>query len=154
MTKKAEFNADEWAAVVEGPVLAGMRVITADRGGTIRESIAMGKVYAEARKQQGQSELLDELAASPPAIDQGKASQAGGDVKAYATERLGQAVKVVADKASAEELEAYKRFTVAVAQAAAAAHKEGGFMGVGGTLVSEAEQTAIDEIQATLESSP
>lgn len=42
MTKKADFNADEWAKVVEGPLLAGMQVITADRGGTIRESMAMG----------------------------------------------------------------------------------------------------------------
>ena len=69
MTKKADFNADEWAKVVEGPLLAGMQVITADRGGTIRESMAMGQVYAKARRQQGGSELLDELVATPPAMD-------------------------------------------------------------------------------------
>ena len=68
MTKKADFNAEEWTTVVEVPLLAGLRVVAAERGGTIRESLAMGKVYAEARRQQGQSELLDDLAATPPAV--------------------------------------------------------------------------------------
>ena len=44
MTKKADFNAEEWSVVVEGPVVAGMWVIAADRGGSIRESLAMGRV--------------------------------------------------------------------------------------------------------------
>lgn len=69
MTKKADFNAEEWSAIVEGPLMAGMRVIVADRGGTIRESLAMGKLYAQARQQQGDSELLEELVSSPPQLD-------------------------------------------------------------------------------------
>ena len=40
MTRKAEFNADEWSTVVDGPLYAGMRVISADRGGTLRETLA------------------------------------------------------------------------------------------------------------------
>ena len=61
MTTKADFNAEEWSTVVEAPVYAAMRVITADRGGTLRESLAMGHVYQEARGHHGESELLDEL---------------------------------------------------------------------------------------------
>lgn len=38
-----------------------------------------------------------------------------------------------------------------VAQAAASAHKEGGFMGVGGQEISEDEQAALDEIAALLQ---
>ena len=38
----------------------------------------------------------------------------------------------------------------AVAQAAASAHREGGFLGVGGKDVSEEEQRALDELAATL----
>ena len=79
MTKKADFNAEEWSTVVEAPVLAGMRVITAHRGGTIRESLAMGQVYAQARQRHGESELLDELVSSPPALDQERV-RAAGDV--------------------------------------------------------------------------
>ena len=60
MATKADFNAEEWSTVVEGPLLAGMRVVLAHGGGTIRETMAIGKVYAEARQAQGQSELLAE----------------------------------------------------------------------------------------------
>ena len=37
-------------------------VLTADGGGSSRETWALAKSYAEARKQPGQSQLLDELA--------------------------------------------------------------------------------------------
>ena len=53
-------------------------------------------------------------------------------------------------KASAEEVDAYKGFVRAVADAVAHAHKEGGFLGVGGKEVSAEEQTALDEIEAAL----
>ena len=46
MTTKADFNADEWSTIVEAPVLASMHVVGAGRGGTIRESLAIGRVYA------------------------------------------------------------------------------------------------------------
>lgn len=149
MTKKADFNADEWSTLVEAPVLAGMRVVTAGRGGTIRESMAMGKIYAAARQQQGESELLDDLISSPPAMDPKRVGSTG-DVKGAAEERLREAVGVLEAKATPEEREAYKRFVVTLAEAVANAHKEGGFMGVGGTQVSEDEQKALDEISATL----
>lgn len=153
MTKKADFNADEWATLVDGPLLAGMRVITAARGGTIRESLAMGQTYAQARRQHGASELLDDLVSTPPAIDPSRVGPSG-DLGRVAAERLRQAVALLEQKASSEEADAYKRFVLNVAEAAANAHREGGFMGVGGTQVSEGEQAALDEIAATLQTSP
>jgi hypothetical protein len=149
MTKKADFNADEWSTLVEAPVLAGMRVVTAGRGGTIRETMAMGKIYAAARQQQGESELLDDLISSPPAMDPKRVGSTG-DVKGAAEERLREAVSILEAKATAEERDAYKSFVVTLAEAVAGAHKEGGFMGIGGTPVSEDEQKALDEIAATL----
>lgn len=148
MTNKADFNAQEWATLVEAPVLAGMRVIAADRGGTIRESLAMGRVYTEARQQQGDSELLDELVKSPPAADPERIRSAG-DLGAAANERLREAVRIIEQKAP-EEAEAYRQFILAVAQAAANAHKEGGFLGVGGEQVGEGERAALDEIAGAL----
>jgi hypothetical protein len=150
MTKKADFNAEEWSTVVEGPLLAAMRVIAAGRGGTIRESLAVGQTYAEARKQHGESELLDDLVASPPAMDQERVRSAG-NIDTASTERLREAVQLLEQKASPEEVEAYKRFAVRVAEAAAMAHKEGGFIGIGGKPVSDTEQAALDDIAATLQ---
>jgi len=149
MTKKADFNADEWSKVVEGPVLAGMKVIAADRGGTIRESLAMGKVYNAARQQHGGSELLDALVASPPALDPARVRSAG-DIGQASSEGLREALRLLEQKASPEEVEAYKGFVRDVAGTTARAHKEGGFLGVGGKEVSPEEQAALDEIEATL----
>ena len=149
MSKKADFNADEWSKIVEGPLLAGMRVATADRGGTIRESLAMGQAYNQARRQQGGSELLDELVASPPSIDPSRVRGAG-DIGQVSREGLEEALRLLGQKASPEEVDAYKGFVRDVAGAVARAHKEGGFLGVGGKEVSPEEQAALDEIEAVL----
>jgi hypothetical protein len=154
MTTKADFNAEEWSVVVEGPVFAGMRVVAAERGGTLRESIAMGRVYQEARATHGESELLDQLVASAPAIDPNRAKPGGEDIAAVVSERLREAMRIVEEKATPEEVDSYKRFIMSVAQAAASAHKEGGFLGVGGKEVSEAENQALDEISTTLGDPP
>ncbi len=153
MTKKADFNADEWSTLVEGPLLAGMRVITAARGGTIRESLALGQTYAKARQQHGDSELLDDLVAAPPAMEPDRVRSAG-DIGAVTTERLREAVQLLEQKASPEEVEAYKRFVLSLAEAVANAHKEGGFLGVGGKQVSDEEQAALDEISRTIDAPP
>ncbi len=154
MTSKADFNAEDWSTVVDGPLYAGLRVIAADRGGTLRESMAMGRVYQEARAQQGTSQLLDELIKSPPAIDPEQLKAAGGDISALTTDHLRKAMSILEAKATAEEADAYKTFVMTVAQAVASAHKEGGFLGIGGTRVSEGEEHALDEISLALGTPP
>lgn len=154
MTRKADFNAEEWSTVVEGPLYAGMRVISADRGGTLRESLALGRVYREAREGHGESDLLDELVKSPPSIDPERVREAGGNIAAVASERLHDAMGILEAKATTEEIDAYKRFVMTVAQAAASAHKEGGILGIGGKQISDAENQALDEISTALGSPP
>jgi hypothetical protein len=41
-----------------------------------------------------------------------------------------------------------------VAQTVASAHKEGGFLGIGGKEISDAENQALDEISASLGAPP
>jgi hypothetical protein len=154
MTKKADFNAEEWSTIVDGPLYAGMRVISADRGGTLRESLAMGRVYQEARQHHGESELLDELVKSPPAIDPDRVREAGGDVAALTSKQLGEAISILEQKATSEEVDAYKRFVMTLAQAVASAHKEGGFLGIGAKEISDAENQALDEISKALGAPP
>ena len=149
MAAKADFNADEWTTVVEAPVLAGMRVVTASGGGKFRESLAIGRVYSEARQGQGKSEFLDALVSSPPAVDP-QSLQGGGDLASLSSSRLREALQLVSEKGSAEDVDAYKQFVVSVARAAAEAHKEGGFIGIGGKQISEEEQVALDEIEREL----
>jgi hypothetical protein len=150
MTTKADFNAEEWSVLVEAPLLAGMSVVAAERGGTLKESIAVGRTYAEARQHHGESPLLDELVASPPAMDPARLREGGGNLQQLATTRLRDAAALLESKASAGEAEAYKRFVLTVAEAVANAHREGGFAGIGGTPVSDREQAALDTIRSTL----
>jgi hypothetical protein len=149
MTRKADFNAEEWSTVIDGPLYAGMRVISADRGGTLRESLAMGRVYQEARKRHAESELLDELVKSPPSIDPDRIREAGGNIAVATSQQLHDAIGILEAKATAVEVDAYKRFVMAVAQAVASAHKEGGFLGIGGKQISD-ENQALDEISTAL----
>ena len=46
MTEKADFNAEEWSTLVEAPALVALRVIAAERGGTLRESLSLGRAYS------------------------------------------------------------------------------------------------------------
>ena len=59
------------------------------------------------------------------------------------------AAAAVAQKSPAEA-EEYKRWLVTLAQKTAEAAKEGGFLGIGGTRVSEAEKAAITDLASAL----
>jgi len=69
MTAKADFTDEEWDLLLEAPPSAGMIVVTAQRGGSLRETIAMAKAYVEARQQHGESELLDDIVSAKPERD-------------------------------------------------------------------------------------
>jgi hypothetical protein len=146
MTKKADFNAEEWSQVLEGPAIAGMIVITAQRGGTIRESISLAKAYTEAREKHDAGELLDEIVEANPQIDEKEFGSAEA-LRENGIQRLRDAVALLEAKATPEEVGAYRGFVVGLAQRVAEAHKEGGVLGVGGEEVGEAEQAALEEIK-------
>jgi hypothetical protein len=154
MTKKADFNAEEWSTVVDAPLYAAMHVISADRGGTLRESLTLSRVYKEAHATGGGNELMDELVKSPPSIDPDRVKEAEGKIGAIASERLRAAMELLEAKATLQEVDAYKTFVMTAAQAVASAHKEGGFLGIGGTEISDAEHRALDEISIALGSPP
>jgi hypothetical protein len=149
MSPQADFSTEDWSIVAEAPVLAGARVATAERGGTMRESFAIRQVYAAARDLRGESALLDELVASTPSIDLDQV-RGYADPVAACNERLRAAVAILERKVNAEDVDAYKGFVLAVVQTAAEAHREGGFVGIGGEEVSAREQAALDEVSALL----
>ncbi len=143
MTSKSDFTTEEWELVLEAPPSAGMIVITAQRGGSFRETVAMAKSYVEARQQHGKSELLDEIVAAKPERDHTHYHSAE-ELKEQGLQHLRDAVALLATKATPEEVDEYRRFIVTLSQRVAAAHREHG------EDVSEAEQAAIDDITAAL----
>ena len=143
MTTKTAFAPEEWKVLLEGPPTAGMIVVTAARGGTFRETIAMAKVYAEARAEHGESELLDEIVAAKPETDHTRYHSAE-ELKQNGLAHLRNAAALVESKASVEELGDYRRFVLTLAGKVAAAHREHG------QAVSSAEAEAIQQIAEAL----
>ena len=143
MTTKAAFSPEEWTLVLQGPPSAGMIVVTAARGGMFRETLAMSKAYVEARAQHGESELLDEIAAAKPQADHTK-YRSQEELRENGLQHLRDAVALLESKATAEEVDGYRRFVLTVANKVAAAHREDG------QSVSPAEADAVKQITAAL----
>jgi hypothetical protein len=143
MTTKSDFTTEEWQVILEAPPSAGMIVVTAQRGGSFREAIAMAKAYAEARQQHGESELLDAIVAAKPERDHTH-YHSPEELKEHGLKHLRDSVALLQRKATPVELGEYRLFIITLAHKVAAAHREHG------QEVSEAEQGAIDEITAAL----
>jgi hypothetical protein len=147
MTNKADFTEQEWATVAMGPTSAGMIVITAHSGGSIRETFAMSKAYTEARKQHGESQLLDELVSTKPAVDHTH-YHSPQELKENGLQHLRDAVGLLESKATSDELEDYRAFVMSLAERVANAHEEHGVR------ISDSERAAIDEIATALGREP
>ena len=143
MTGKADFTEDEWKLLLEGPPSAGLIVVSAQRGGTFREAFAIGKAYTEARKQHGDSELLDEIVAAKPERDHTR-YHSYDELKQAGLQHLRDAVALLEQKGTPAEVDDYRRFVLDLSQRVANAHREGGEQ------VSDAEEAAIKEISASL----
>ena len=143
MTTKADFTETEWDAILHGPPTAGLIVLTAQRGGTFRETFAMAKAYTEARKQPGQSELVDEIVSTKPAVDHTR-HHSPEELKATGLGQLRETIGLLTQKATSAEVDDYREFVLAVAERVAHAHREHGVD------VSDAEQAALDEIKGAL----
>lgn len=143
MTSKADFTTDEWKLILEAPPTAGLIVVSAQRGGSFRETLAMAKAYAEARQEHGKSQLLDEIVAAKPERDHTH-FHSYAELKQQGLQHLRDSVALLQTKAAPEEVDEYRRFIVTLCHKVAAAHREHG------QVVSESEQKAIQDITDAL----
>jgi hypothetical protein len=139
MTASSDFSPEEWETVREGPTSAGIIVSAAERGGSFREAIAMAKAFAEARQEHGESELLDELVSAKPDVDRTRA-HSPDELRQHGLQKIREAVALVEQKATAQELGDYRLFVISLAKRVAEA--KGG--------IGDAEQAAISEIETAL----
>jgi hypothetical protein len=158
MAGKADFTADEWSLLCKSPMLAAMVVVAASPSGpfgVIKEMIAMAKLVAETKAKGGEvlvSAVVNEIT-TREGIEHAKPTEIQGkspdQARAYALDQLKQAAALLHQKAPGDAT-AFTQWLQEVAQRVASASKEGGFLGFGGTLVSEQEQAALRDIAATL----
>ncbi len=157
MTHKAAFTPEEWTQLRILPSLVSGGVSAADPGGLIgafKEATAGMKAMYESL-QQSNIELMKALfedhsrpdMPDPKALlGEGARDQQIANFKAAVGAQIDQAMKLLDQKALPAEALAYKQMLMQVAERAANAAKEGGFLGFGGVKVSEAEQSYLNEL--------
>lgn len=149
MTEKADFDAETWEKISGAPAIAAMYVITAQKGGTIRESMAVGKVYAEAKEKSTGSPLVDEIVASLTSVSPNEFANKQ-EFRDEAVSHVEAAAGMLAVQAEPADVEAYRDFILELIQRVADADKSGGFLGIGGERETSSETAAIEEIRSAL----
>jgi hypothetical protein len=103
----------------------------------------MAKAYAEARQEHGDSALLDELVSHKPEMDRTK-SHSAEELKEHGLQRIREAVALLEQKATPQDVDDYRRFVTSLANRVAGAKSEGD------KSVSEAEAAAIAAVSEAL----
>jgi len=153
MTSKKDFTEEEWTRVRRAPLVAGFAISIADPGGPIELTKETMASMRSATLPPSQEELLASVALDVQAMVQQKQNPLG-DFKPtngqLVLDELGAVNEIVTAKASPQEVEAFRGWLVATAQAAADAAKEGGFLGFGTEQVSAGEKQMLDRVRAAL----
>ena len=155
MTSRQDFTEQEWTRIRRAPLVAGVAISLADPGGPIDVAKETVATLRSATLPPSQEELLASVALDVQALAQQKQHPLG-DFRPRSgqqvLEELGDVNELVTAKATPEEVEAFRRWLVAAAQAAADAAKEGGFLGFGGEQVSAGEQRMLEQVRTALAS--
>ena len=157
MTSKADYTEKEWVRLRRAPFVAGLAISIADPGGPIemaKETIATLKA---ASTPPSQEELLVAVSQEILSmVNQRQNPMAGFELDSSALagkmilDELRGVNEILTAKATPEEADAFRRWLLSAAQAAADGAKEGGFLGFGAELVSQGEQRMLDELRAAL----
>jgi hypothetical protein len=157
VTTKTDFDEQDWARVVRAPFVAGMAITLADPGGPIEAAKETAATLKTATNPPTREQLLTEVALDiqamvqqhhnplksfKPTPDQPVGDQVVGELQGVA-----ELIRATADP---DEAAAFGAWIVQVAQAAADAAKEGGFMGFGAEQVSAREKDMVDRVRTAV----
>lgn len=163
MADKTSFTKDEWALLLQSPVIAGMAITAADPSGLwglMKESLAAGGALTQVASDAGANALVKAVATDFTTSEGRSAAREGlqeklsgskpSDVKAQSVEQLKQVSALLAAKAP-DDAAAFKQWLRQISQHTAEAATEGGSLfGIGGVQVSEAEKATLSEISSAL----
>ncbi len=165
------FSTEDWASIKSAPMMAANMVMMADPSGPLgmmSEVLAAGKVAAAKDSSYAGNALVAGVVADWETLAaEAKESKTSAmefaqqqmpdmpkfnspeEMKAWVANALAEAVAAV-NAQSPDEAAGFKQWVWDSALATANASKEGGFLGIGATLVSAPEQAALDQIKAIL----
>jgi len=162
MPDKSNFAPDEWKVLLESVMMAGIAVSAAEPSGLwglLKESFASGNALLTAKMDPGSDALIKAVVADFETAEGRSTARDGlkekftgakpAEIKARCIETLRQAGALVDTKALGDAA-AFKGWLRQISQHVAEAAKEGGFLGIGGAPVSEAEKATLAEISNAL----
>lgn len=161
MSALSDYTQDEVEKMMAAPMLVSMYVMGSSLSGPVglvKEMMAGVEAAMTAAKDAAPGSVLSALFSEENMKEQQtkmqqetRDSTAGAqnmeEAKAKMLDDVKQAVGILSAKGSPEEVGAYKKLMTDVAEKVANAAKEGGFMGIGGSLVNDAEKTAMSDVQ-------
>jgi hypothetical protein len=159
---KSSFTPDEWKLLLESVMAASIAITAAEPSGLwglLKESFASGTELAKAKMDTGTDELIKAVVDDFGTAEGRTISRDGlkekltgakpAEIKERCVEILQQAAAVIDAKAP-NDAAAFKGWLRQISQHVAEASKEGGFLGIGGVTVSEAEKATLAEISSAL----
>lgn len=155
MASKADFSAEEWQTIGLSPIITSMYISMADVSGPIglmKEMYAAVASIVEAAQQADAIQVIKDLAidmqgkAFKPDLPKFKTKE---EALEFATAELGKAIALVESKTPGDG-PAFRQWLYDTATKAAEAGKEGGFLGFGGTAVSDQEKAALGQLATVL----
>lgn len=156
MAIRENFTDEEWKGIKDQLGMVALYIATVGKTGPvqmIKEIAAASKVVASA--QDSPDPLIAALVADLKERDDSdkiaKPDAASGteQLREDIVKQSAAALAAIREKAP-ESAEVYKSLLLEIARAAAEGAKEGSFMGIGGTKVTEEETAAIAELTAAL----
>ena len=163
MANKTNFTPEEWKTLLDGAMMSGFAVTAAEPSdlsgilGVLKESFAASRALLEGR---GASDELVKAIEAEFETSEGRtfaregfreklAGAKAADMKAKCMDTLKQVAAILEAKAPADA-EAVKKWFYHISEKVAEAEAEGGFLGFGGTQVTDAEKAALSEISSAL----
>jgi hypothetical protein len=163
MANKQNFEPDEWTKILESTMLAGMAVSAAEPSGlwgALKEAFASSSALAAAKSNAGSNELVKAVVAEFETKEGRAAVQealrqrlAGAANPADAVQRSLvnlRDVSTILDAKAPQDAAGFKVWLQVISKNVAEASSEGGFLGIGGVQVSDAEKATLADISKAL----
>src|SRR5262245_19280880 len=158
MANKTDFTPTEWSTLLKAPGWASIAVVAASPSGpfgVVKEMFAAGKVLADPTLG-SQNPLVSALVADLRTSEGRQQAQpkevtakTPDDLRAQAVAQLKQVTSLLDAKGGADA-DGFKRWLTTLSERVAQAATEGGFLGFGGTRVSEKEESTLADIRTAL----
>jgi hypothetical protein len=166
MANKQNFTPEEWTKVLESTMLAGIAVSAAEPSGlwgSLKEAFASRSVLAAAKLDPASNELVKAIVADFETAEGRSAIQEAlrkrfadakpADVVQRSLDNLRE-VSAIVDAKAPGDAAAFKAWLRGISQVVAEAALEGGFFGLGGVRVSDAEKATLADIAKALGTTP